>query len=145
MKNLIKTILNNEVILYLIFGVITTLVYMVTRITLFSIIHQVILVTFIANAIAILFAFVTNDRIVFKQKQSGWQTRLFKFISARLITLGLDMLLAFFFVQAFPEIIGQFVNHNLTRVNTIATLFSQVTILVLNYVLSKLLIFNHKK
>lgn len=141
MKNLLKTFFANEVILYLIFGVATTLVYMVTRITLFSVIQEVVVVAFFANVIAILFAFVTNDRIVFKQERHGWLPRLVKFISARLVTMGLDLLLAFLLVEAFPQLIGQFVNHNMQDINAIATLISQVMVMVLNYVLSKLFVF----
>lgn len=132
-------------VLYLIFGVATTLVYMVTRIALFAIINQIVLVALIANIFAILFAFVTNDRIVFKQSSQGWFPRFIKFISARLVTMGLDMLLAFILVQAFPILIGQFVNNDLRLVNAIATLFSQITAIVLNYVLSKLFVFKDKQ
>ncbi|BBA92139.1 MULTISPECIES: GtrA family protein [Streptococcus] len=145
MKNIMKKILENEVVLYLIFGVATTLVYMVTRIALFAIINQIVLVALIANIFAILFAFVTNDRIVFKQSSQGWFPRFIKFISARLVTMGLDMLLAFILVQAFPILIGQFVNNDLRLVNAIATLFSQITAIVLNYVLSKLFVFKDKQ
>ncbi|HEM3540252.1 TPA: GtrA family protein, partial [Streptococcus suis] len=48
-------------------------------------------------------------------------------------------------VQAYPQLIGQFVNHDLTLVNAISTLFSQVLVIVLNYVLSKLFVFKDKK
>lgn len=145
MKQLLHKLLNNEVFLYLIFGVATTLVYMVTRITLFTFLSQVVVVAFIANCIAILFAFVTNDRIVFKQASTGWFPRLIKFVSARLVTMGLDIALAFIFVQAFPQLIGQFVQHDLKVVNAIATLVSQVLVIVLNYVLSKLFVFKDNK
>ena len=88
---------------------------------------------------------ITNDRIVFRQESRGWEKRLLKFVSARLVTMVLDMLLAFLLVQSFPGIIGQFVNNDLSLVNAIATLFSQVLVIVLNYVLSKLFVFNSKK
>lgn len=145
MKNIMKKIFQNEVILYLIFGVAATLVYMVARILLFAFLNQVVLVAFLANVIAILFAFITNDQIVFRQESRGWKKRFLKFVSARLVTMVLDMLLAFLLVQAFPGIIGQFVNNDLSLVNAIATLFSQVLVIVLNYVLSKLFVFNSKK
>ncbi|MFX3754358.1 GtrA family protein, partial [Streptococcus suis] len=59
--------------------------------------------------------------------------------------LVMDMALAYLLVQAYPQLIGQFVNHVLTLVNAISTLFSQVFVIVLNYVLSKLFLFNDKK
>ncbi|MGQ7741955.1 GtrA family protein, partial [Streptococcus suis] len=57
----------------------------------------------------------------------------------------MDMALAYLLVQAYPQLIGQFVNHDLTLVNAISTLFSQVLVIVLNYVLSKLFVFKDKK
>ena len=71
MNNIMKKTFQNEGILYLIFGVAATLVYMVARILLFAFLNQVVLVAFLANVIAILFAFITNDQIVFRQESRG--------------------------------------------------------------------------
>lgn len=145
MKKLFYQLINNEVILYLIAGVAATLVYMITRMGLFLFIPSILLVTLFANAVAILFAFWTNDRFVFKQVREGWFQRLIKFTTARIVTLVLDMALAYLLVQAYPQLIGQFVNHDLTLVNVISTLFSQVLVIVVNYFLSKLFIFKNTK
>ncbi len=141
----IKKLLNNEVISYLIFGVLTTLVYLIVRTIVFSISQQATLSAVIANAIAILFAFFTNDSIVFKQKKAGWQKRLVSFVGARLFTLLIDLVLAVTFVEKFPNLIGQFVNHDLARVNLIESLIAQVIIIIVNYVISKYLVFKNKK
>ncbi|CRH93107.1 GtrA-like protein [Chlamydia trachomatis] len=135
----------NEVFLYLVFGVATTLVYMVTRLILFVLLPHTLTVVFLSNCVAILFAFVTNDKIVFRQKSAGWFPRLVKFVSARITTLLLDMFLAWLLVDTFPHIIGQFVNQDIKLVNAVATLISQVSVIVLNYVLSKLFVFKEKK
>ncbi|WP_449458941.1 GtrA family protein [Streptococcus suis] len=145
MKKLFYQLINNEVILYLIAGVAATLVYMITRMGLFLFIPSILLVTLLANAVAILFAFWTNDRFVFKQVREGWFQRLIKFTTARIVTLVLDMALAYILVAANPQLIGQFVHNNINLVNAIATLFSQVLVIVLNYVLSKLFVFKDKK
>ncbi|HEM4974646.1 GtrA family protein [Streptococcus suis] len=145
MKKLFYQLINNEVILYLIAGVAATLVYMITRMGLFLFIPSILLVTLLANAVAILFAFWTNDRFVFKQVREGWFQRLIKFTTARIVTLVLDMALAYILVAAYPQFIGQFVHNNINLVNAIATLFSQVLVIVLNYVLSKLFVFKDKK
>ena len=145
MKKLVKTFLENEVILYLIAGVAATLVYIITRTSLFYIWPNILMVTLIANTVAILFAFWTNDRYVFKQEENGWQGRLVKFIGARISTLVLDMALAYCLVEKFPHIIGQFVQQDIQKVNAIATALSQVLVIVLNYVLSKLFIFKNTK
>ena len=79
MKTLIKKFFDNEVLSYLFFGVAATLVYMTTRLLIFALTGQTLFATITANITAVLFAFITNDTIVFKQQRKGWQKRLFKF------------------------------------------------------------------
>ena len=141
MKRIIKTFFDNEILSYLFFGGATTLVSILSRLFIYHISHQEILATVLANIIGILFAFITNDTIVFKQKRKNWPTRLAKFFLARLSTLGLDVLLTYIFVTSYPNIIGQFVNDQLDQVNTIETLIAQVLIIILNYIFSKVYVF----
>lgn len=136
-----KNLISNEVFKYLFFGVLTTLVYMVTRVAFFSLTQSATFSAVVANIVAIIFAFVTNDYFVFNQVRTGWFRRLVKFFMARLATLVLDLALAYLLVTKYPQIIGQFVNDNIAMVNMVETIFSQVLIIVLNYVLSKLLVF----
>ena len=141
MKNQIKAFFDNEILSYLFFGGATTLVSISSRLVIYHISHQEILATALANLIGILFAFLTNDTIVFKQERRNWPTRLAKFFLARLSTLGLDVLLTYIFVTSYPDIIGQFVNDQLDQVNTIETLIAQVLIIILNYIFSKIYVF----
>ena len=141
MKKLIKTFFDNEILSYLFFGGATTLVSILSRLFIYHISHQEILATALANIIGILFAFITNDTIVFKQERRNWPTRLVKFFLARLSTFGLDILLTYIFVTSYPDIIGQFVNDQLDQVNTIETLIAQVLIIILNYIFSKVYVF----
>ena len=141
MKKLIKAFFDNEILSYLFFGGATTLVSIVSRLVIYHISHQEILATALANIIGILFAFLTNDTIVFKQERRNWPTRLVKFFLARLSTLGLDVLLTYIFVTSYPDIIGQFVNDQLDQVNAIETLIAQVLIIILNYIFSKVYVF----
>ena len=141
MKKLIKAFFDNEILSYLFFGGATTLVSILSRLFIYHISHQEILATALANIIAILFAFITNDTIVFKQERRNWPTRLAKFFLARLSTLGLDILLTYIFVTSYPDIIGQFVNDQLDQVNAIETLIAQVLIIILNYIFSKVYVF----
>ncbi|ORO76599.1 GtrA family protein [Streptococcus oralis] len=141
MKKLIKTFFDNEILSYLFFGGATTLISILSRLLIYHISHQEILATVLANIIGILFAFITNDTIVFKQKRKNWPTRLAKFFLARLSTLGLDVLLTYIFVTSYPDIIGQFVNDQLDQVNAIETLIAQVLIIILNYIFSKIYVF----
>ena len=141
MKRYIKKFFDNEILSYLFFGVATTLVSIIVRITIFYLCQQELWATALGNIAGILFAFFTNDTIVFKQKQKNWFKRLIKFTTARFITFLLDLLLTFIFVTSFPHIIGQFVGDNLNTINTIETVFAQVTIIVLNYIFSKVFVF----
>ena len=141
MKKLVKTFFDNEILSYLFFGGATTLVSILSRLVIYRISHQEILATILANIIGILFAFITNDTIVFKQKRKNWPIRLVKFFLARLSTLGLDVLLTYIFVTSYPDIIGQFVNDQLDQVNAIETLIAQVLIIILNYIFSKVYVF----
>ena len=141
MKISIKKFFDNEILSYLFFGLATTLVSIIVRITIFYLCQQELWATALGNIAGILFAFFTNDTIVFKQKRKNWFKRLIKFTTARFITFLLDLLLTFIFVTSFPHIIGQFVGDNLNTINTIETIFAQVTIIVLNYIFSKVFVF----
>ena len=141
MKKTITYILNNELLAYLLFGIATTLVSILSRLVIYQLTHKELLATALANSIGILFAFITNDTIVFKQARQNWPSRLVKFILARLSTFLLDLFLTFLFVTQFPNIIGQFVNDNMDKVNSIETVIAQFLIIILNYIFSKVFIF----
>ena len=145
MKSLVKKFFDNEILSYLFFGLATTIVSVVSRMLCYEVTGNEILATIIGDVLGILFAFVTNDTIVFKQKRQDWPSRLIKFFTARLATMGLNLLLTFIFVTSFPQIIGQFVNNNIKMVNTIETFVAQVLIIVLNYIFSKIFVFKNKK
>ena len=142
MKKRIQSLFMNELLAYLFFGLATTLVSILSRLVIYQLSHQELLATALANIIGILFAFITNDTIVFKQARKNRLIRLVKFFLARLSTFLLDLLLTFLFVTRFPHIIGQFVNENLDKVNAIETVLAQLLIIILNYILSKVYVFN---
>ena len=141
MKICIQKFLNNEILAYLFFGLATTLVSILSRLVIYQLTHKELLATALANSIGILFAFITNDRLVFKQARQNWPSRLVKFFLARLSTFLLDLFLTFLFVTQFPHIIGQFVNENPDKVNAIETIIAQILIIIINYILSKVYIF----
>ncbi len=141
MKKRIQSLLKNELLLYLFFGIATTLIAILSRLVIYQLTHRELLATGLANIIGILFAFITNDRLVFKQARENWSIRLVKFTIARLSTFLLDLFLTFLFVTQFPNIIGKFVNNNINRVNSIETVIAQFLIIILNYIFSKVFIF----
>ena len=141
MKKRIQSLFVNELLAYFFFGLATTLVSILSRLVIYQLTHKELLATGLANSIGILFAFITNDTIVFKQARQNWTRRLVKFSLVRLSTFLLDLLFTFLFVTQFPHIIGQFVNENLDKINAIETVLAQISIIILNYILSKLYIF----
>ena len=141
MKKTITYIFNNELLAYLFFGIATTIVSILSRLVIYQLTHKELLATALANIIGILFAFITNDTIVFKQSRENWPIRLMRFTLARLSTFLLDLFLTFLFVTQFPNIIGQFVNDNIDKVNSIETVIAQFLIIILNYIFSKVFIF----
>ena len=144
MKKYITHFFENEILSYLFFGVATTVVAVLTRMLCYAYTSNELLATALGNIAGILFAFVTNDTIVFKQERKNWFSRFIKFVIARISTFLLDMGLTLIFVTTFPNIIGQFVHHDMKFINTIETLFAQIVIIVLNYVFSKIFVFKNK-
>lgn len=124
---------HQEAIDYVFFGVLATGVNLLT----FFFLDRLLAWPYLwANAVAIvlsiLFAFVTNKRYVFRSKASSWQDHLqefLRFISARLLSGGLDMLVLWILVDG------------LNMSSQWAKLLTQVMVVVLNYIFSKLFVF----
>lgn len=131
MKNLIKN--HRDLILYLIFGICTTLVNMFTYWFCAHILNfSVIFSTIIGWILSVLFAYITNRTWVFQSKATGSKQilkEITSFFSCRLLTGILDLIIMFVFV----DILGM--NDMLIKI------ISNVVVIVLNYIASKLLIF----
>ncbi len=79
MKKYVKHFFDNEILSYLFFGVATTVVAVLTRMLCYALTSNELLATALGNIAGILFAFATNDTIVFKQQRTGWFARFVKF------------------------------------------------------------------
>jgi len=134
MKSLINKLLNNkEVLLYLIFGVLTTAVNFIvyTFFTRVLLVDELISNIF-AWVFAVTFAYVTNKKYVFSSKSTTAKQltkELTSFFLARLFSLGVDMSIMYIGIRV------------LFVFDMYVKLFSQVVIVILNYVLSKFIIF----
>ena len=126
-----------EMLSYLVFGVLTTVINVVS----FGLLRPVISINpywdvLIANAIAwvlsVAFAFITNKLLVFRSK--SFETRIFwrelaSFVGARLLSLGVDEL-------------GMVLLVNVLLWNDwVAKIIMNVIVVIINYVLSKRFIF----
>ncbi|HCQ5838910.1 TPA: GtrA family protein [Clostridioides difficile] len=124
---------HRETILYLFFGAFTTLVNIVS----YLFFTRVILFNFmVANALAwilaVLFAYVTNKFFVFESKRIEIKFLLkefFSFISFRLLSGAVEMLIMYVMIDLL------FVNDVIVKV------FTNIVVIVLNYLFSKMIIF----
>ena len=128
-----------EIINYLIFGILTTIVSLLTYYLLvFTILNPNNAIELqIANIISwitcVTFAYITNRKYVFNSKDKNILKEIIKFYSSRLTTLFLDMIIMFIFVT------------KLELNDKIIKIIVQVLIIVLNYILSKILVFKTKE
>lgn len=136
MRNLfakISKILNRETILYLIFGVVTTLVNLVV----FALCDELLNLPWkasniIAWIVAVAVAFITNKIFVFESKETKIKTLLWElatFAGARVFSLLVEYVALFLLIDLL----------------SVSELFSKVVVnvlvIIINYVFSKLIIF----
>ncbi|HEK9097215.1 GtrA-like protein [Streptococcus equi subsp. zooepidemicus Sz105] len=140
-----KQKLSLEIIHYLISGLLTTILYFVLRYVIYSWLHQATISAGFANVIAIIAAFLMNDSYVFKQTSDKRLFRFAMFFLARVVTLGLDMLLAYLLVEKYPEVIGSLVEHDSERINSVESILSQALMISLNFAISKYYIFKRHR
>lgn len=129
-----------EIVNYLIIGVLTTVVSLVSfylvRIFVFTNDSQfdIQLANVISWVLAVLFAFVTNKKYVFESKSTGYQKflEMIKFYVSRLTTLGVEMFVMWLLTSP------------LKLNDMISKIIVQFIIVILNYVFSKLFVFKKK-
>lgn len=130
---------NPEVWNYLIVGLLTTVVSLVTYfIATRTILNpekeiELQIANIISWVFAVAFAYVTNRVFVFKSKNKNIISELAKFIGSRVASLIMDMLIMLIIVSimGLSDVIGKIV--------------SQIVVTIANYVLSKLLVFTKKE
>ena len=127
-----------EIINYLIFGVLTTVVSLaVYYICVYTFLNPENVVQLqIANIISwvagVAFAYVTNRKFVFESKEENKLKEAGKFVTSRITTLLMDMAI-------------MFIGVTLCKFNDkIIKLISQVVVIVMHYLLSKIIVFKKK-
>jgi putative flippase GtrA len=125
-----------DILVYLIFGVMTTAVNYIVYLPCYNLLHLSSAVSnVIAWAAAVAFAYVTNKPFVFHSHDWSAKTvvpELTKFIGTRLGSGGLETVILLIFVDILS------MNGNLWK------LLTSVLVVVLNYIGSKLLVFRKK-
>lgn len=126
-----------EVLNYLIFGILTTIIS-ITSYAIFTNFFNIsiLLSNVLSWILSVLFAFITNKLFVFKSKKSDIKESIIeciKFYTSRLFSLGVESLILY-------------VGASLLHINDmIVKIFAQVIVIVLNYILSKILVFQRDK
>jgi putative flippase GtrA len=121
------------VLLYLFFGGLTTLISIVSFLLLDQVCHELI-ANFLSWIFAVAFAYVTNRTWVFRSRTRGKALRqeMVTFVYGRLATLVMEEVILLVFVT--------WLDFDSTFVKVLA----QIVVLVLNYIISKLLVFRKK-
>lgn len=136
-KNLYKKY--KEIINYLIFGVLTTAVSLGTYYLLvYTILDannkiELQIANIISWIICVTFAYITNKLYVFAPSNKNITREIIEFYSARLASLFIDMGIMFLFVST------------LGFNDKIVKLFTQIIIIIINYIVSKAIVFKKKK
>ena len=122
-----------EIINYLIVGGLTTVVSVVSYALFRLFIPNYLACTILSWIASVLFAYFTNRIFVFESKDQKVLKEFIKFVSCRLLTLG-------------TEIVVMFILVDLLKLNDmISKILVQFIIVVLNYILSKIIVFRKKK
>ena len=137
-----------EALSYLFFGGLTTLLNFVILLVLQAAAGRAFAAgagNVLNNALCILFAYWTNRTFVFKSANTGkaaW-AEFGQFVSCRIATMVMDQLIIWLGVSILaPHIAFAAINGKLWAMGV--KLFSQVVVILSNYVFSKLFIFKKK-
>lgn len=128
-----------EIINYLIFGVLTTVVSLaVYYICVYTFLNpedaiQLQIANIFSWIAGVAFAYVTNRKFVFESEENNKLKEASKFVLARVVTLVMDMVIMW---------LGVTVLHLNDK---IIKLISQVVIIISNYIFSKIFVFKKEK
>lgn len=127
---------HREIISYVFWGAMTTLVNYAAYFLLRNLLHIPLVTTnVIAWAVSVLFAYVSNKLFVFESKSWAWRValrELWQMTASRLFSLGLETGILWLFVE------------RLHCSEVVVKLCANVLVVVVNYVLSKFIIFRKK-
>ena len=161
----IQNFKHREIVSYLIIGILTTAVYFLVRFSVFSIVQSGLISVIIAQIAAIIFAFATNKWFVFQNQAKDFQELCHQFVLfclARgfvfLLDIGITLLTVEWYSAFFIDImrleqldyttglftlpfLKPYIGNPTTLNAFIFALVTQILAIMINYVLSKYLIF----
>lgn len=123
-------IINREIILYLIFGILTTIVNIISYILFTRIFSLNYLISnVLAWFISIVFAYITNRIWVFESKRSNILLEFLLFTGGRIFSGAMDSILLYIFVGL------------LLLDDLISKIIIGIIVVITNYLFSKFLVF----
>lgn len=142
LKNILKKFLTKEVISYIIFGVLTTLVNIVVSFLLKATFNvEGNIASTIGIIASILFAYFTNRKWVFDSKATGIKENLFefgKFILGRAFTMVIEILGVFLLNDVLHSFYGIFSDNIAFLINKCII---TIIVIILNFFISKFFAF----
>ena len=124
--------LKKELTNYIIFGILTTIINIAIYLFLTSLFHiNYIISNIIAWVLSVIFAYVTNRKLVFESENNNIFKERFLFYSSRILTVIIDTALMILFIDI------------LSFENTFSKIVVAIIVIILNYLLSKILVFNN--
>lgn len=119
-----------EIILYLIFGLLTTLISIIS----FAICNKILNISWsfsnvVSWILSVSFAYVTNRIFVFKSKKKNILKEMISFFGFRVLSLIIDMICMFILI-------------NILSVDSVVSkVIVQIIVVLLNYLFSKIFVF----
>ena len=119
-----------EIINYLIFGGLTTLISIITYALFAKVFHIDYLISnVLAWIIAVLFAYITNKMFVFESKSKKNIKEITSFFFFRIVSLIMEMVILYVFVD-------------MLHIDDLVTkIIAQIIVIISNYVFSKVFVF----
>lgn len=145
LKELIKKVCTREVIFYLIFGVLTTVVNVGVSYVLNAFLHvEGNIASTIGIIVCVLFAYFTNRKLVFNSAASTakekW-TEFVKFILGRLFTMIVEIIGVYILNDVIHTFYGMLSDNTAYLINKIMV---SVVVIILNFFISKFFAFKKK-
>ncbi|RHH67588.1 GtrA family protein [Vagococcus sp. AM17-17] len=164
-----RMIRRRELLWYSVFGTTATFIYFFIRFMSKGWTDNVLVTVTLAQTVAITFSFFANKFFVFKNTGLGFYCsfkQFVEFIAGRFFVIILDLGIAYFFVEKYSRtmislfhlqkvnyqqfvfshpIIGPYMGNAYLLNEFIFTVLSQVIATIINYVVSKRIVFNAKK
>lgn len=126
-----------ELILYVFFGGLTTLVNLAGYALLARLLHvDELLSTLIAFVLSVIFAYLTNRKWVFESRASGGKAICYEvatFFGGRIFSGALDLLIMYLFVTC--------LHYN----DLLIKILSNILVIILNFIISKWIVFRKGK